>query len=618
MVIAAGIVAAATAVFATLFEPRQAVLAFGALFFASATAMGTVLWLYRRPLWAMNGRRALILVLVVAALFRMAAFVAPISLSDDIWRYLWDGQVVAAGESPYAESATERLDRGAGDPRLYETLNRPDAQTVYPPLAQGIFAVAVQLEQAVGGAGERWLRALFILFDLLGILVLGWVLLRHGRSVMWAVLYAWHPLAYWEVAAGAHTEALGIVWLAALVGFAISSRPIAAGVAIGLAGLAKWTFLVVSPVVALFLLRRRGLWAAALATVAALVVFAAGYAPFYTERLWDNHLESLRLYSEHFSFNAPLYYTFRFLLGYREGITDPVSHITGPILTMATVAAVAAVAWWQDGSTRRLLSGIALAAAAYVLFSPVFHPWYALPFLAAGALAGWSTPAVLGVVVVVSYTYYAPWMSRMGEVALMGLQSAIVAGWMIWEFGPMWIQKILKRRATRKADAISAILDGEESILDLGAGEGYVGEELARRGHSVDLADVVDRNATELPMTVYDGRRLSFDDDGFDVVVLCYVLHHAEDPDAVLAQALRVGKRVVILETVFEKAWDRRLVTFLDHSANALRGMPPEPLQFDRVDGWIERIEALGGGVASWRWLGRGVHRHVIMDCAVR
>ncbi len=607
------LVAAATALFASVFEPRESILGFGALFLASSAILGAVLWRYRQELWALHGRRALVLLVVVAALFRLAAFVAPISLSDDIWRYLWDGELVAAAENPYVETATERMERGDGDRELYDALNRPDNHTVYPPLAQGVFAAAVSIQAAVGGSAERWLRALFIFFELLGVFALGAVLIRLGRSPMWAALYAWHPLAYWEVAAGGHTEALGIVWLVALVGFAVTSRPVVTGIAIGLAGLAKWTFLVVSPVVAFFLLRRRGWSAAISATASALLVFIGGYIPFYFDRLLANQLESFRLYAEHFSFNAPIYYSFRWVLGYREGITEPVTHITGPVLTVVTILAVALIAWWQDGSRRRLVAGVALATAAYVVFTPVFHPWYALPLLAMGALAGWTTPAVLGAVIVVSYAFYAPWTTPGVEAALMAGQAMVVLAWAMWEFGPNLLQRILARRGARKASVISDFLDGHETICDLGAGEGYVGAALADRGHEVQLADVVDRNRSELPLIGYDGERLPVDDNQFDVVVISYVLHHAADPDAVLAEALRVGRQVIVLETVYERQWDRRLVTFLDHSANALRGMSPEPLRLDTVDGWLQRLDSLGAEVTTWRWLGRSIHRHVVI-----
>ena len=614
VVVATGvIVAAATAVFSLYFEPRRAVVGFIALFWGSTTALGAVVWWKRDRLWALPATKALVIVVVLAALFRMAALVAPVSLSDDIWRYVWDGEIVAAAESPYAASATDRHAGGDGDPELYDKLNRPDAHTVYPPLSQAVFASAVLLSEAAGGSAQRWLRGLFSLFDIAGVALLCLVLIGLGRSPMWAALYAWHPLAFWEVAAGGHTEALGIVWLVAIVGLAVSGRGLWTGVAIGLAGLAKWTFLAVSPVVAFFLLKRRGWWAAIAATVAALAVVIGGYLTLCDPQLVEHHLESIGLYAADFSFNAPVYYLIRWLGGYREGVTEPIHHITRPLLTVATVGAIAAAAWWQDGSKRRLLAGVVIATAAYVVFSPTFHPWYALPLLVAGALAGWTTPAVLGAVIAVSYSFYAPWMSPGGEVALMAFQSLVVGGWFVWEAGPPFVDWLLRRRARRKADVVRRRLDGGESILDLGAGEGYVGRELADDGHHVELADVADMNKTDLRSTVYDGRNLPFEDDQFDAVVISYVLHHADEPEAVLDEALRVGRRVVILETVYEEEWDRRLVTVLDHGANALRGMAPEPLKLGTAESWIERIESMGGDVEDWQWLGRGLHRHVMI-----
>lgn len=611
-------VAAMTAGFVSFWAPREAVVGFGVLFLLSCLSLAAVVIKNRRALYGMPWKRVLILVVVVAALFRIAALTAPVSLSDDVWRYLWDGQMVLDGYNPYEHRPSEFIEESEEVPDYFDLLNSPQNHTVYPPLSLLSFSAALTLEELFGGSAERWLRGIFSLFDLMGIALLGLLLVRLKRPVIWAALYAWHPLVYMEVAAGGHTEALGILWMVALLGFALSGRAVATGVAIALAGLSKWTFLAIAPVVGVYLWRRRSFATAAITTVVAVSVVVLGYLPFYFSGLWENHGESIRLYSETFSFNAPLYYGLRFLLGYQEGVTESVSHITGPLLTWATIGAIAAVAWWQDGSARRLFVAVALAAGAYILFSPVFHPWYALPFLLAGALVGWTTPAVVGVVIVVSYAFYAPWMTRNGEVLLMAAQVAIVLGWILMEFGPSLIRGILRFRATKKADIISDYLDGGESILDLGCAEGYVAQELADRGHAVELVDVVDRNRTDFPITVYDGSKLLREENSVDVVVLSYVLHHSRTPDETLAEALRVGKRLIILETVYEKEWDRRLVTFLDHSANALRGMAPEPLHFDTPRGWINRIERLGAEVTAWKWIGRGVHRHIVIECQKR
>lgn len=611
----------ATAGFGLQFRPREDVSVFLGLFFSSTLLLALVLRRHWGRIVRRGAREQIWLLMGVALILRLAALVAPVSLSDDIWRYLWDGQVLLDGANPYAHrpEAYQAIRGEAFDERArwLEAMNSPDRYTVYPPLAQLAFAAAIELGELVGGEKERWLRAIFVLVDLGGLFLLAIVLARCFRKPpIWAALYGWHPLVYWEVAAGGHTEALGMPFLAAAVWGGMRGRGALSGLAIALMGLAKWTFLAVSPVIAFFLWRRAGLREAVKATGVALFVFVAAYLPLYYPEIWVHHGESTRLYSEYFSFNAPVFYSLRWLLGYQEGVTEPVTHITGPVLTGLTMLAIAAVAIWQNGTRRRFAAGITLSMGAYLLFSAVFHPWYALGFLALAVLVPWRTPAVVGAVIALSYLYYAPFSSPAMEVGLMVLQVLVVAMAAMLEFGREAVGAILKLRGQRKAREVLGEVAGEEglTILDLGGAEGYVAQALSEAGHQVEILDVVDRNRTELSSRVYDGRTLPYGDRHFDLVVLAYVLHHSEDPDRLLDEAMRVGKRVIALETVYERSRDRRLTTFLDHSANRLRGMAAEPLHFDTPTGWKDRIEALGGEVETQRWLGRTIHRHVILN----
>lgn len=621
---AGAFVAGLTALFNVFFAPREVFFAFGALFFSSCAILGAALWRNRRVWEELPNRQALLILLVIAAVLRLSALIAPISLSDDIWRYLWDGKLLLEGQNPYAIKPVEYLGSLEEHKReweeLYGKLNSPATHTLYPPLAQAAFAAALVLEQCFGGGAERWLRGIFVLFDLGALALLALLLIRLKRKTWWAAVYGWHPLVYWEVAGGGHSEALGMIFLVIIIGATLSGRVFRAGAAIALAGLAKWTFLAISPVVGIYIWRRQGIRAALAVTIIALLLSGAAYLPLYFPELWTNHSESLRLYSQSFSFNNPLYYSLRALLGYQEGITPSVSHITGPLLTGMTILTIGAAALWQNGSTRRLLVGVLVAFGGYLLFSPVYHPWYGLPLLMSAAIVGTTTPAVLGALTALSYAYYAPWSTAQVEVGLMTLQVMIVSIWAAAEYGPGIVEKILRRRGERKARAVQEVLSTDERlrILDLGGAEGFVAQALAERGHEVSIIDIADRNRTDLPYQLYDGESLPFEDQEFDLILISYVLHHAGAPDKILAEALRAGKKVVILETVYKKEWDRRFVTFLDHSANALRGMKPEPLQFDRVQGWVQRIEDLGGEVVSWDWLGEGVHKHVRIVCETR
>ncbi|TXD38031.1 methyltransferase domain-containing protein [Lujinxingia vulgaris] len=581
-------------------------------------------WLNGGPRW-----RGVAVVLAGAMALRVAAWMAPVSLSDDVWRYVWDGAIVAGGENPYAETPRERVTRLKGEPddaaidagevgrasswAELKRLNSPDYHTVYPPGAQAVFASAEVVARWLGGVSERWLRLFFVVADLLAVLLIMRALIAMRRAVGWATLYGWHPLVVWEVAGGGHTEALAVGLMVALVLMLGRSAPWKIGVVIGLSALAKLTFLIVSPLVGVALWRRGRFRDALIAAVVAVGVLTAGYAPFWFEDLIANQQKSVALYADVFSFDAPLYYAARYLLGYREGVTEPVTHVLSPTLQLATMLAIAVAALWQNGTRERLALAMVVAWGAYLVFNPVLHPWYALGLLAAAALAGAWSVSLAGLGLMLSYLFYVPAVGRPEEILVMVVQSVWAVTMIGWQAGPRAIAWALRRRAKTKFNAVRPYLRPGDRVLDLGAGEGFVGELVAGAGHEVMLAEVDDRNRTELPMVTYDGESLPLDDDQFDVAIIAYTLHHARRPDKVLAETSRVARRLVILETVYEREWDRRLVTFLDHSANRLRGMAPEPLAFDRVEGWLERLNARGMKVLTWRWLGRGVHRHVII-----
>ena len=156
----------------------------------------------------------LILVGIVAAglAARLVLFASEPILEDDYQRYLWDGAVTANGHSPYAVSPKDALVNGSGDlgrlaqegEPVTQRINHPDLKTVYPPVAQGAFALAYLIKP---WSLTAW-PSVVLLFDLatLGIILL---LLRDiGRSPLWSVLYWWNPVVIKELFNSAHMEAV--------------------------------------------------------------------------------------------------------------------------------------------------------------------------------------------------------------------------------------------------------------------------------------------------------------------------------------------------------------------------------------------------------------------------
>lgn len=219
------------------------------------------------------GRGALAAVLLLGGAMRLVAFVPPPLLSTDVYRYVWDGRVQAAGINPYlyvpAAPELEWLrDGGAGPAAIYPNINRADfAPTIYPPAAQALFAMVGVAWPTVWG-----MKAAMLAFDATAAGVAS-LLLRAARLPPDRLLiYAWNPLVVWEIAGGAHIDgaAVGLSALALLA--AVRCRPAMAGAALGLAVLCKLLPAALLPA----LWRRRDLRL----PVACGVVVAAGYACF--------------------------------------------------------------------------------------------------------------------------------------------------------------------------------------------------------------------------------------------------------------------------------------------------------------------------------------------------
>src|SRR5262249_10892434 len=135
--------------------------------------------------------------LLCGGLFRATLIPRAPDLSDDLYRFLWDGRVAAAGISPYrfAPDAPELADI---DPALRAQGGHRDMRTVYPPVSQAVFREAV----SAGRAAPYALKIFFSAADLAVVALLA----RSGvPSARWAAaLYAFHPLAITESAGQGH------------------------------------------------------------------------------------------------------------------------------------------------------------------------------------------------------------------------------------------------------------------------------------------------------------------------------------------------------------------------------------------------------------------------------
>lgn len=182
-------------------------------------------------------------VLAVAGLLRAFLLPLPPSLSDDVFRYVWDGEMVNAGVNPYLHAPSSPA---VADPRdaLWRRLPHRDVPTVYPPLALALFSIAARLPAPVWA-----LKLLLTLADLATCGLLLGIARRLEIPASRTIWYAWSPLVALEVAGMGHVDALGVVAVAATVALLLARppRPLAAALAALGAVLAKLVPLLALP-----------------------------------------------------------------------------------------------------------------------------------------------------------------------------------------------------------------------------------------------------------------------------------------------------------------------------------------------------------------------------------
>lgn len=120
-----------------------------------------------------------------------------------------------------------------------------------------------------------------------------------------------------------------------------------------------------------------------------------------------------------------------------------------------------------------------------------------------------------------------------------------------------WTHTFDEYRASRIADFLSRFIDPQDTVLDCGCGHMMVARSVRERiGIEIMGIDVINLNHTDLELCIYDGRRLPFADNSFDVAYLAFVLHHTLNPRQVIGECLRVARRsVIVLEDVYGISW---------------------------------------------------------------
>ncbi len=159
-----------------------------------------------------KSRRLTGIILFFAVIFRIALIVPdPAALSNDMYRYMWDGRVQQNGINPYLYPPGADELRSLRDATIYPNINRKDYPTLYPAGAQIFFRIFYSLV----GDSVTGFKAIMVFFDILTLLVLAALLRSWGLNLARLIIYAWNPLVLFEIAYSGHLEGITVFLITA-------------------------------------------------------------------------------------------------------------------------------------------------------------------------------------------------------------------------------------------------------------------------------------------------------------------------------------------------------------------------------------------------------------------
>jgi len=155
------------------------------------------------------------------------------------------------------------------------------------------------------------------------------------------------------------------------------------------------------------------------------------------------------------------------------------------------------------------------------------------------------------------------------------------------------IYQLGKMRANSMVGEIKSFLKKEDRILDIGAGACNVCEILLRDGYKITPLDIQDLSfVNNIKPIIYNGNKIPFNDNEFDVALILTVLHHTSHPEKVIEEAKRVSKRIIIVEDIYTNKFRKYLIYFFDSLLNLEFIGHPHSNKNDKQ--WREICEKLG------------------------
>ena len=387
------------------------------------------------------------LLVISAILFRLLFLFAIPNLSQDFYRFIWDGRMILEGLNPYLYTPDSFIQNGkfpiAQAQELYNGMGALSSShfTNYPPINQLCFAIAALFSGKSILGSVVVLRTLIIAADI-GTLYFGKKLLERlklpSNRIFWYIL---NPFIIIELTGNLHFEGVMIFFLVWSLYLLHSGKWKWAAVVLACSISVKLIPLMFLPLFFGWFTKHDRNASTTLSmtklisfyTIVGITVILL-FLPFFSMEFINNYSKTVGLWFGDFEFNASIYYIAR-EIGYAITGYNEIA-IIAKILPIISVVIILGFSFLkQNDSIPKLTTSILLAFTLYLFLSTTVHPWYIATLVVLCVFTNYRFPLVWSLVMILSYASYIGigTSDKSENLWVIGLEYGIVFTAFIWE-----------------------------------------------------------------------------------------------------------------------------------------------------------------------------------------
>lgn len=374
--------------------------------------------------------------LVASILFRVVLVFATPALSDDFYRFIWDGRLLSAGYSPFSDVPSFYMDPGNTlpglDTELYDKLNSRSRFSSYPPLCQFIFWMSAKVSPNSIYGSVLVMKVILLLFEIGTLFLVKKLLEAMHLQARTILVYALNPLVILEIMGNLHFEGVMIFFLLLAFFLMMKGRLTVSSTAFASAVCTKLIPLIFLPA----LLRPLGWKKALLYWTATGIISFVLFLPLLNREIFYGFSTSLGYYFQQFEFNASVYYLVR-AAGYAI-FGFNIIHFAGPILAFIAAVCIFRIAFaplsppMNHGVHPGLFKRMLWCLFIYFVSTTILHPWYVITLLALSLYTPYHFPILWTGLIFLTYAGYEEYSFR-ENFLLVSLEYIILLAYISYE-----------------------------------------------------------------------------------------------------------------------------------------------------------------------------------------